>query len=315
MTFAGFAASAADVEAEPSGLVAAKFCFRQLCIKVANQVEQFDVGCRVGPRRAADRRLVDVDGLVDILDAGDRFVIARLAFAFVDVSIERLPQNVVDQRTLARTAGPGDADKTAQREFDIDVLQIVMRRSVDRDELSVAGASFNGDFDFSTTGKKLPGDALLRFLDVDNRAFDDDLSTAHARPRSEVDDVVGSFHRLFVMLDDDHRVALVSQVAKTVEQHFVVARVQPDGRLVENVNNVDQSAADLPGKSNALTLAARKRRRRSFEREIIQPTPQQETRSTANFFESLASDVLLRFGQVERLEELPGRLNVQRADF
>ena len=97
VTFAGFAAAATHVEAESPRLVAANFCFRQLCVEVTNQVEQFDVRCRVGPRCASDRRLIDVDGFVDMLDAGDRFVIARLAFALIDVSIERLPENVVDQ--------------------------------------------------------------------------------------------------------------------------------------------------------------------------------------------------------------------------
>ena len=117
------------------------------------------------------------------------------------------------------------------------------------------------------------------------------------------------------MLDDDHRVSLITKIAQAVEQHFVIARVQPDGWFVEDVNDVDQTAADLSGKANPLALAARKRRRRSLQREVIQPAPQQETGSTADLFQSFAGDVLLRFGQVERLEELPRGLNIQRADF
>ena len=89
-----------------------------------------------------------------------------------------------------------------------------------------------------------------------------DVPAAHARAGAEIDDVIGRPHRVFVVLDDDHRVALVAEPGQRVQQAVVVARVQADRRLVENVQHADQPAADLAGQADALHLAAGERRAR-----------------------------------------------------
>ena len=71
VTLAGLAPAAGNVEAEPARLVAPGAGLGQLRVEVANLVQQLDVGGRVGARRAADRRLVDVDDLVEVLDPFD----------------------------------------------------------------------------------------------------------------------------------------------------------------------------------------------------------------------------------------------------
>src|SRR5436305_12093029 len=43
---------------------------------------------------------------------------------------------------------------------------------------------------------------------------------------------------------DLHRVAHVAKLPKAAEQSFVVARMQPDARLVEDVEHADQAAAE-----------------------------------------------------------------------
>ena len=82
-------------------------------VQLANLVKQFHVRRGVGTRRATDGRLIDVDRLVDVVQADDVLVLPRRAFAGVDVAFEKLPQRVVDQRTLARTAYTGDAHEVA----------------------------------------------------------------------------------------------------------------------------------------------------------------------------------------------------------
>ena len=74
------------------------------------------------------------------------------------------------------------------------------------------------------------------------------------------------------------------------QQPVVVARVQADRRLVENVQHADQAAADLPGQANALRLAAGQRRRRAVEREIFEPHVAQEAEPAANFLEHFGGD-------------------------
>ena len=71
VALAGLAAAALDVEGEAAGLVAARLRFRQAGEPFADRREGAGIGRRVGARRAADRRLVDVDDLVDMLQPLD----------------------------------------------------------------------------------------------------------------------------------------------------------------------------------------------------------------------------------------------------
>ena len=82
------------------------------------------------------------------------------------------------------------------------------------------------------------------------------MAAGDARPGAEVDHVVGRPHRVFVVLDDDHGVALIARAAQRFQQPVVVARVQADRRLVEDVEHADQAGADLRGQPDALALAA-----------------------------------------------------------
>jgi hypothetical protein len=75
---ADLAAAALDVEREAARLVAARARLGGLREEVADHVEQAGVGGRVRARRAADRRLVDGDDLVELLDPLDLAVRARL---------------------------------------------------------------------------------------------------------------------------------------------------------------------------------------------------------------------------------------------
>src|SRR5213596_632305 len=60
IAFASLAATALDVERKPSRTVAADLCLRELGEQLANRREQSRVSGWIGPRRAADRALVDV---------------------------------------------------------------------------------------------------------------------------------------------------------------------------------------------------------------------------------------------------------------
>ena len=61
-----------------------------------------------------------------------------------------------------------------------------------------------------------------------------------ARARPHVDEVVGGAHRALVVLDHEHRVADVAQSLERPDQPLVVALVQPDRRLVEDVQHAHE---------------------------------------------------------------------------
>ena len=77
VAFAGLAPSALDVERESTRLVAVGARFRRPREHVADAVEHLGVRGRIAPGRAADGLLVDLDDLVEMLDAAQRLVGAR----------------------------------------------------------------------------------------------------------------------------------------------------------------------------------------------------------------------------------------------
>src|SRR5262249_35898675 len=78
VALARLAAAAADVEREPARLVPAHLRLGGQRVELADRREEVGVGRRVRPRRAADRRLVDVDHLVEDVDALHRFPLTPL---------------------------------------------------------------------------------------------------------------------------------------------------------------------------------------------------------------------------------------------
>jgi hypothetical protein len=134
----------------------------------------------------------------------------------------------------------------------------------------------------------------------------DDVAAAHPRAGAEVDDVVGGTHRVFVVLDDNDRVAEVAQALKRGEQPVVVARVQPDRRLVENVEDADQTAADLAREADALGFAAGEGRSGAVEAEVVEADVGEEAEAAADFFEGFGGDLPLGVVEDEVREKFGG---------
>jgi hypothetical protein len=59
------------------------------------------------------------------------------------------------------------------------------------------------------------------------------------------------------VLDDEHRVAEVAQALERADQLVVVALVEADRRLVEDVEDADELAPDLRREPQPLRLPAR----------------------------------------------------------
>src|SRR6267143_1305385 len=235
------AAATLDVEAEPARLVAAH-------LRLGHFGEQLaGVGGRVRAGRPADRRLVDIDHLVDEAQPGNLAGGARAIFGAIEVLRQAPVQNVAHQRAFARAADPGHADQFAQWKVDVDVLQVVFSGSADDEHLPVALAAARRQWDRSLAAQERPGDRLGGFQNIVEGAGGHDLPAVLAGAGPDVDDEVGRPHRLFVVLDDDDRVADISQRQQRGDQLSIVTLVQPDRRLIENVEDAHQLGADLGG--------------------------------------------------------------------
>jgi hypothetical protein len=112
-----------------------------------------------------------------------------------------------------------------------------------------------------------------------------------ARARAEVDEVVGGAHRLLVVLDHDHRVAQVAQALERADQLRVVALVQADRGLVEDVQHAHERGADLRRQANALRLPAGQRRRGAVHRQVADADVLQEAQPLGDLAQDQPRDV------------------------
>src|SRR5271156_5789470 len=97
VALASFAATAFHVEAEPAGTVAAFARFRQQGKDFANGREDSGVGGRVRTRRAAYRRLIDLNDLVNVFDSFDSAVGAGLFHGTIEFCSQRAVKDVIYQ--------------------------------------------------------------------------------------------------------------------------------------------------------------------------------------------------------------------------
>src|SRR5882757_4926450 len=117
------------------------------------------------------------------------------------------------------------------------------------------------------------------------------------------------------MLDHDHGVAEITQIHQGVEQALVVALMQSDRGLIQNVHHTDQSGADLTGEPDALCLAARQSIGAAVQGEVAKPDVAQESQTIIDFFDDLHRDFAAPAGELELAEELQRALHRQRRDF
>jgi len=150
----------------------------------------------------------------------------------------------------------------------------------------------------------LPGDRPSSPRHLVERPLDDDLAALHAGTGTEVHDGVGGPHGVLVVLDHDHGVAQVAQVAQRLQQLVIVARMQPDAWLVEDVQHADQPAPNLAGQPDPLRLAAGQARRRAVQRQVVQPDVEQEVEPGADLLQAVFGDGRLRPVQPQLAEEL-----------
>ena len=119
----------------------------------------------------------------------------------------------------------------------------------------------------------------------------------------EVHDIVGLPDRILVVLDDDDGIAEIAQVDQRVEQALIVALMQADGGLVQDVHDADQPRADLAREADALRLAARERVGAAVEGEIAEPDVREEAQPIADLLDDLHGDLAAPARKLQRLEE------------
>ena len=292
LALARLAAPALHVEREAAGLVSADLRLGNERPDAADLVEDARVGRGVRPRRAADRRLVDLDDARDRGESLDARAVGRRRALAGDLRLRRREEDVVHERRLARTRHARDADDPAEREVDVDLPQVVRARALHRDRArGVERTPPRGWQDRAATREVLAGEARRMRGDAREVARGDERAAVAAGAGADVEDPVGRAHHVLVVLDDDDGVARVREAAQRSDEAVVVALVEADRRFVEHVADADEPRADLRREADPLRLAARERRARPVEREVLEADRREEPEARLDLLEDRPRDL------------------------
>jgi len=283
VAFARFAAAALDVEGKAAGVVAAQLCVLRGCVQLADIVEHAGIGCRIGARGSADRRLRNIDDLVQLADSADFAVFSGAGFSSVELCGKSFVENFIDKRRFSRAGNAGHTDEHAERKINRDVLQVILLRSDDGQHLAVSRTANRGNPDFLFPAQILPRDGARALHDFACRAGTNNFAAVNSRSGANVDDRIGRKHGILVVFHHQYRVANIAQMLERCKQLVVIPLMQPDARFIQNIDHAHQRRTDLRRKADALTFAAGKRCRRTGKREIIQPDVLQEGKAAADF--------------------------------
>ena len=309
---AGLAASALGVEGEAPSIEASGAGGGELGEELANVVEDADVGGGAGAGGLADGRLIHfIDG-GDVLSTGElpprlrRAGGGRLAgFAWLRQSLLHCGEDGrAHERAFAAAADSGEEGEASERDADVDVLQVVGARTVEpqpavfrallRQGTALAPQRMLHDF-----AQGFAGDAGSVLLDFRDRAHGRDFAAEAACAGAEVDDGIRAPHGFFIVLDDEERVALVAQGEEGVQQCFVVARMQADGRFIKHIQDAAQIRAELGGKPDALGLATAERVGAAIKLQVAEADLAHEAQALLDLRQDVARDLALRAGELQ----------------
>ena len=148
-----------------------------------------------------------------------------------------------------------------------------------------------------------------------DRAGVDDLPAVLTGARADVDDPVGVADGVLVVLDHDEGVAEVLEPDEGLDEALVVALVEADRRLVEDVEDADQAGADLGRQPDALGLAAAQRARRPVEGEVVETDVEQEVEPLEDLLEHPLADLALAGAELDRAEVVGALVDREGADL
>ena len=146
------------------------------------------------------------------------------------------------------------------------------------------GAALGGNRNVRAPREILAGERARIRGDFGGRADGDEFAAGFSCAGAEIDDVIGAAHGFFIVLDDEDGVAEIAQRFERGEQAAIVARVQADRRLIENIENAAQSRADLRGQADALGFAAGERGGGAIESEIAEAYIEKKIEALGYFF-------------------------------
>ncbi len=144
------------------------------------------------------------------------------------LGVERFVEHVVNERGLARARDAGDAGDCVQRNHQIDILQVVAARAKNLEKFARGLATARGHRNAQFAIQILRRQRTRVFQQGLARPGKDQLAAMFASAGAKVEDIIGSLNRVGVVLDDDQRVAEITQTFQNLDEPMRVARMKSD---------------------------------------------------------------------------------------
>ena len=270
---------------------------------------------RITAWRSTDWRLVNDNRLVKVINAVDALMHSGLFLGAMPFTEQRPPEHVVHQGALSGSANAGDADKSAQRKPHINLAQIIFRGTANNQPtlFGCGHGALLGHINFQFASEIFRRHRPLGLSDFIQGAAGHQLTAVHARARPKIQQIIGGLDSLCSVFDDNDGIPDVAEPLKRGQQAGVVALVQANRWLVEDVDYPDQPRANLRGKPNALSLAATESAAFAVERKVAKANVIQKTQAFLNLFQHFTANLLLQTGQFQSIKKTHGVRNRQPA--
>src|SRR5258707_1535504 len=302
VALARLAAPARHVERKMPGGIAPALGIRSVGKRFANSIKRFQIRCGIRVGGATNRRLVD-DNRFDDLRVALGAVAEFLGAAAVAFGRQRAIQNIMNQRGLPRAADAGHHRQHSERNHQVHALQIVQRSAEQAQEFAVRLVAIVRNRNAQLSAEISPGERFLLAEHGLVRAREEQLAAELAGAMAEIDHMIRRQNRVRIMLDDQNGVAEIAQRFQDINQPLRIARMQADGRFIENVQRADQMRAQRRRKLNALRFPARQRGGQAVQREIIEADLVQKLQPRAHFLQNLVGNLGLRFRELQLREK------------
>ena len=122
---------------------------------------------------------------------------------------------------------------------------------------------------------------------------------------TDINQPVGLTDRVLIVFNHNQGVAQVSQTLKRADESVVVALVEADRRLVQDVHDPDQARADLGGQTDTLGLTSGQGCGSTRHGQVVQTHVAQEAQPRFDFLEDFPSDLSQGTLQVQSVD--PGQ--------
>ena len=193
--------------------------------------------------------------------------------------LERRNECLEHQRRLTRTRNARHRDQATARDIDFERFDGMdgIGRHADMAPVEHFVVSHLRPQALGLRAQKRGDAAVLRLLDLIHRTGGDHITAARSGNGAHLDQIIGFRQYARVVVDNDHGVAVIHQIAHYAYQAVNIGRMQADRGLVEHIQHARRAVAHHAGKLHALALTRGERSTGAVEREVIEPQVDQAT--------------------------------------